>query len=185
MSLLGIGSLFSITYAASTIISDSGITTPNLTVTGTCAGCSGEGDFSSYSLITNKTDTSGPFSAGIYVQVGNDKSVIGFENGGKTMYFNPSGNLISSTSNSSPIAGPYPFEQSLTGKYRIIRNDTSSQIDVYKNNILLTHIPIDITHSFESYLFTTCGISQDGKYIALFGPDFTTNFEQLQVWQGS
>ena len=39
ISIIAIGSLFSVAYSASTIISDSGITTSNLTVTGTCIGC--------------------------------------------------------------------------------------------------------------------------------------------------
>ena len=41
---------------AQTVITDTSITTPNLTVTGTCTGCGvSEGNFNSYSLITNTT----------------------------------------------------------------------------------------------------------------------------------
>src|SRR5690348_7491948 len=75
IAILGVGVFLSVTYAASTIITDTSISTTNLTVTGTCSGCGGDGSFTTYALVTNKTVTNNQLdSSNLYLKMANDGS---------------------------------------------------------------------------------------------------------------
>lgn len=199
--ILGIiiaGSISSIAYATSTVITDSGITTSSLTtnsltVNGLCTGCGGEGSFTHYSLIINKTLTrlSGTTNNGIVeALIANDaSSQLRYESGTGVLFFiDPSGNLINAYENSYSFLAT-ALHQSQTGIYKIAWADNNGTIYIYKNNVFLQSISIGITNGKNGFIGAAdesmINISPNGEYIILGGIDTTNSNVRFNIWQGS
>ena len=182
--IIGAG-MSGIVYASSTVISDTGIITPSITVSGTCTGCGNEPSFSSYSLVLNQTVTGTGGSLGNLVQVSTDGSVLAQNGQPKTSVIKLDGTIVNVLS--------LPFtetrntftqqQQSTTGQYKIILNSTQA-INIYKNNIFLQKIQVNINSAFTSGQ-EAVGISSDGKYIAIFGNDKSGAIDRIIIYQGS
>ena len=189
LCIIGVGSISSVAYAASTIITDTSITTTDLTVTGTCTGCAaGEADFTNYNIIAlNSTVITGA-SNSIFGQ-------LAISNNGNTAY-------VSSTYNTFVnLAGVTKFlnftgvssfksqqlDQSRTGEYLVIFNDNTPSISIFKNGVYLQDL------GWKSSEFTTpslgshisIGISPDGKYIGVVGLDIGGVDDRLVIFEGS
>lgn len=128
LSILAIGSLSSIAYATSTVITDSGITTNNLTVTGSCTGCGGDGQYTHWTLFSNTviTDTNAYNSSSSDIKVGNNGNSIIYtgdtSEGNVVQIFFPNGTQYENT-----IAEPTAhliysrvFDESDGGHYQVI-----------------------------------------------------------------
>lgn len=187
ISILAVGSLFSVVYASGTTITNTGITTPSLTVTGTCTGCGSiEGSFTTYSLTLNQTVAGTAGNNGIFTQVSTNGSSVSSDAAPLTAIVKLDGTVVSVTTTPNSyfsLTSPNVQDKSLAGKYMIITN-TGGTVDIYKNQALLQQITIDTTHSF-SNTSVSIGISADGKYIVIFGDDKSNVIDHIQVWQGS
>lgn len=187
------GSSASIIYASGTTITNTSVTTPtlnavNVNISGTCTGCGGgEGSFTVYSLVLNKTVTGTSGNNGVFTQVSTNGSSISSDSSSITSIIKLDGTIVSTTTTPNTYqsaTSPNIQDQSLNGKYMIITNNSGPSLDVYKNQALLQQITIDTTHSFFNTSISI-GISQDGKYIVLYGDDKSNSIDHIQVWQGT
>lgn len=182
--ILVIGSLFGVAYSASTIISDSGITTPTITVSGACNGCGNEPSFTSWATVLNETVAGSQGKQNSGIAIGNDGSVLFSDSGFETALVLVNGTVVTVTP--SPDVGlTIPvFSLSSTGEYKII--EYSNGIHVYKNNILVKTLGVTLAQ----FKFGVLGnegisISPDGKYIALQGIDSGATSARLLIFEGS
>lgn len=188
LGILIIGSLFAVGYATSTVISDSGIITSNLTVTGTCTGCGGgEGDFTTYSNFLNATIGGASLGNNIKALLtANDGSFMFSDNAFQNIIVFANGTVIKeydSTFEDFPN-GDKLFDQSSTGKYKIIYDQGhSNEIKVYKDNSLLQSIGIDTSQVSANECSTA--ISANGKYISLVCSNFAGTNDTALTFEGS
>lgn len=185
IALLVVGTLFGVGYSASTVISDSGITTTNLTITGTCTGC-GSGSFINWTTSLNETiaGTGGHPNAGLFVSI--DGSVSSTDTTSKTALILINGTVKTVTAGVPNMlnVGQLPYAQSIDGKYKVFL--TASGVDVYKNNVLIKTLGIDKTQFTAGVLGDeSVGISSDGKYIAVSGEDSGAAIERVLIFGGS
>lgn len=184
--LLSVGTLFGVGYSASTIISDSGITTSNLTVTGTCTGCGGSGTFTTYSTILNTTITGTSGSSNVGLFTSNDGSILAQDSTSKISLTLLNGTVVSVTNDPSGSTniGQQAIAQSSDGKYKTILK--SDSILVYKNNVLLQTIGIKKSDFVFSDLTTvSVSISPDAHYISIAGRDTGGAIDRIVIFQGS
>ena len=188
--ILAAGSLLGTVYAASTVITDSGITTTNLTVTGTCTGCgASEGDFTSYNTVLLNTTivplaTADTVISSVYISNNGDVLSSGNQN---NFLLKNNGTLIYTNATSINGFGK-DISQSMTGKFQILTNDFSSlEIKVFKDQAFLQNLSIDFTQFSNPTNGGSIGIaiSSDGKYIAVVGKDFGALNDRILVFEGS
>lgn len=187
LSILIVGGMFiGLSYAATTI-TDTSITTTNLTVTGTCSGCGNiEGTFTTWSKSLNQTIAGSSGDPVILLLTSADGSVIVQNSNDKVSLIKLDGTVVivntapSSTSNT----GETPLAQSISGQYKALL--TSSGVNVYKNNSLLTTIGIKTSDFFGANLGTvSVSISPDAKYISIAGKDTGGALNRIIVLTGS
>lgn len=158
----------------------------DLTVTGTCTGCSsgGEGSFTSYTTLFNGTITGSVGCPGSSIYVNNTGTVLVTDNCPTTFIVQPSG---TATKINTPIgSAPFPISsaQSITGLYQIAYD--ANTIKVYKNNSLIQSIGFD-TGNFGAPVGggLSINISPNGKYIAIQNEDVSTSSDRLVIFKGS
>ena len=184
ISILIGGSLLSIAYATS--VSDTTSVFQDVTILGTCTGCGGDGSFTTYTLDLNTTVTGTSNDDGSYIQVANDGSSLSINQGKYIFNVKLDGTIISVDQNVN-IGTTYDSQsaiaQSSGGEYKvaIFANNT---ISIYKNNLILQHLPVDTTHSYFDSV-NAIGISPNGKYVGIIGDDKGNTKQHLQIWQGS
>lgn len=199
LSIIAIGSVSSIAYATSTVISDSGITTPSLTattvnVTGTCVGCGGaEANYSTWTLQYNKTYGSAGFTGGPKKSMVDNNGYVFTANRGDGLVFllNPSGTIISTVFNAANYIGmDADLVQSETGFYRAVFDGSNGTIYLYKNNLVTKTFAggnCDDCNGF--YHFTGNGalaISPNGQYFVISGENSTNDgTTRVLLYKGS
>lgn len=182
--LAGIGSIGSVLAYSGTISAGQG-NFNNVLITGTCTGCGGDGSFTTYSLVLNKTagTSSGDGSLSF---TANDGSLIGVDTGGNIIDMKLDGTQVSNDQNliaTEAYDSNSIMKQSSQGVYKVVQYGNST-VSIFKNNAVIQHIAIDTTHSFFNGK-QGISISPDGKYIGLFGKDFNGVVDHIQIWQGS
>lgn len=180
ISLISITGIFGVVYATS--VSDTGIITPS------CTGCSGEGTFTSYSNIFNNTisGTNIHFISNLFV--GNDKSILVYDTSINGYFINSTQQVISSPINSGAVTENTPLmSQSSTGKYKVAFNDATDTIIISKGDSILQSIGINTSQFSDGTNLANEGlaISNDGKYIAIFGLNVGSGIDRLIIYQGS
>jgi hypothetical protein len=189
ISIIATGSLFGAVYASGTIITDTGITTGNLTVTGTCTGCgAGEGSYSNYNTIQLNTTIGTAFIATQYtsMSISNNGNVVFGSNGNNTAV-TIGGTIIQSGSGYASAPG-VDIAQSITGEYQlIVVDDVHYDLKVIKNGIFLQDIGIDLSQfiSPDAAKGVAMAISPDGHYISVIGKDSGGTSERLVIFKGS
>ena len=189
LGMLVLGGLISVAYASTTIITDTGITTTNLTILGTCTGCGGgEGTFTSWAKLFNGTVAGTSAGAGGTIYVNNTGTVIFEDNNGGLNLVGPSGTAIAQVTAPVGITTPtnYHTAQSTQGAYQIILDETHSKIVIYKNRALLFTIGVkmgDFTTGPSNHL--SVGISPNGQYVAVQGDDTGGALDRLVIFKGS
>ena len=187
--MLVLGGLISVAYASSTIITDTGITTTNLTILGTCTGCGGtEGTFSSWTSVFNNTVTGSSGCTGATISVNNTGTVIFEDACPNTFIVDPSGNNIQKIVNpliSTPA--PSQMSQSVNGLYQVALN--TNAIKVYKNNVLVQTVGLRLANfaggSISGGGPVGMAISPNGQFIAVQGEDVGTLLDRLVILKGS
>ena len=180
LSILIGGSLLSIAYATSTIVSDSGIITPSLTVNGNQIG---EGSFTSYNTVQLNTTVIGFRDTLIgELHIGNDGAVILHgDSNNKLVYINGT-QVFEQTSHTTP-GSSQETDQSLSGEYKIVLDTSTSTVQVYKNNNYLQAL------GFNSGQFTALhigtAISPDGHYIVIMGEDSGGAIDRIVIFKGT
>jgi hypothetical protein len=144
-----------------------------------------EGEYSEWTL---KLDQTIPGSGGNYahfVKVANDGSLIADE----TYYIflvKLDGTAVKVCSTGSNPTGNQLIDSSITGKYKVLLDADSNDLRIYKDNVELDTIAIDLTTKFTAMNRLIVGISPNGKYVALVGQDITdTGVNRVQVYEGS
>jgi hypothetical protein len=194
ISIVVAGIVFSVAFATSTVISDAGIITTNLTVTGTCTGCGSEGDFTHWNPIMNTTVQTNqvfnnPANQPKYAFVDNDGNIILEEFQGFLGEVARNGTLIFTDPNGAENNGNGNFADVFTSashRYLIDNNSTSNlRIDVFDRGTHLQTIQFDSSLFDTHYTFGGL-ISPNGKYILLIGDNNTDHtLYRVQLWQGS
>lgn len=190
ISILVVGTLFGVGYATSTVISDTGITTPSITVSGACNGCGNSGSFSSYNTILyNITSTFGTHDGnGELLKIGNDGSIVSVGDTSLDIVIASNGTEIY---NKPTVIGAFPVSmvQTPDGTYKVVVDIVGTDnIKVYKNNNLLQTLGIDQLQFSGGTLTNgrvSVGISEDGHYIAVGGIDSSNNADRFIVFEGS
>lgn len=187
IAILAIGTLFSVAYSASTIISDTGITTPSLTattitVTGTCTGCGSEGTFTNWTTLTNSsTVTTDPLSGGTFCQIDTHGNTLYLDGDNIAILTSSTGTKILEKSTAASSLNKIFDQSASSGKYQVIEA-SSSTINVYSNAVLVKTVGIKSTN-FINADPVIC-VSADGKYIGVLG-QASANHERVVILQGS
>lgn len=187
LSIIALGSVVSIAYATSTVISDAGITTPslnatNINVSGTCTGCGGisEGNYNSYSMIYNVT-LNRFVNTNNYLLVNNTGfTFFGDSNQGLLYLFNPSGSLLLNDTTFGNFINS-ALVNSINNKYIIGEYEPGNGtvgVSIWKNTNLLHVIA-------NSHYTSLASISLNGQYIGVWHNDPSNHEEWLSVWKGS
>lgn len=173
------GTISSVAYATTTVISDAGIITPALTITtpGGCSGCgASEGSFIHYTTIAlNTTFTSAGGTPNICI--GNDGGIL--IAGTTNEYVALNGTLLFSHTTVGNTSGC--ATQSFTGQYKIISDGDNQLVKVFKNGNLLQTLGLNVAQFGGNIQSIT--ISPDGKYIAAVGS--SGGSERAVVFQGT
>lgn len=189
LSIVAIGSILGVAYATGTVITNTGITTGNLVVTGTCTGCgAGEGSYSNYNTIQLNTTIGTAFIATQYtsMSISNNGNVVFGSNGNNTAV-TIGGTIIKSGSSYASAPG-VDIAQSITGEYQlIVVDDVHYDLKVIKNGIFLQDIGIDLSQfiSPDAAKGVAMAISPDGHYISVIGKDSGGTSERLVIFKGS
>ena len=188
IGMLVLGGLISVAYASTTIITDTGITTTNLTILGTCTGCGGtEGTFTTYTTLFNGTIAGSAGCTGSSIYVNNTGTVIFEDACPNTFVVQPSG----TTSNipTALIATPTSsyISQSVNGLYQI-GLDTNT-VQVFKNNAIVQKIGLKLSNFHGSHISggdpVSIAISPNGKYIAIQGEDVGALLDRVVIFKGA
>lgn len=188
--LAGIGSIGSVLAYTGTISAGQG-NFNNVLVTGTCTGCGGgEGSFTSYSTILNQTITGTTGWPARYLFVSNDGSNLGADNEPRNFLI-----LLNGTVKFTQVIANSGFDkfvpeaiQSPSGEYKAILNTSGNTISIYKNNVFLQNIGINLSQFSVTGLDSNdfaINISSDGKYISLFSADITGSVDRIVEFRGS
>lgn len=192
LSILAIGISFGSVYGASTIISDSGINTSNLTVTGTCTGCGGgssEGNYNSWNTVDlNQTLGLGfPDTYFTDMHISNDGNVI-YSGSVLNIGFFKNG-TVGFASFDYSTASSHQLDQSMTGKYQVVWDDLASTFTVLKDGGIKQVLGINMTQLTNPTSNNALGvaISPDGKYIVVVGNDAVGggNDDRAIIFEGS
>ena len=199
LSILAVGSFLSIAYATGSVITNNYIITPtlnatNINVSGTCGGCgTGDGSFSTYSLITNTTVaiTGSAKGAAAWASVTPDGMYIGQAGGsnGVVYFIDSSGSLTSSsTIGGQSGSNPQYVVHSIGSTYYGVVEATgltTGELDIYKNHVLLQSFPFNFSTDWWHSPTIGLACSPDGKYFELLGIDSTDTTTRFQVYEGS
>ena len=184
--MLILGGLISVAYASSTIITDTGITTTNLTILGTCTGCAGEGSYSHYTTIALNTTTAGnDATTGICsLKVGTDGAVL-ISGGSRVQLVYVNGTTAYNHVSFSACNNFYPsIDQSSNGKYKLVQDGSTFTISVYKSGQFLQNLGIN-TSQCSLAPGLNFAISSDAKYIATACKDSAVAFDRIVILQGT
>jgi len=186
------GGISATAYATTTIISDSGIITSNLTITGTCTGCgAGEGDFNSYAVIYNSTfATISPTGLVKNTAISNDGSFFIIDNNDKIWEIAANKTIIINANVSAATTGTgFQSGQSMTGEYKFVYDDSFTLVHIIKNNNLIQTSSLDKTQfqAFgpNSFADSSMSMSPNGKYIEVAGPNNGDGLLRVVILQGS
>ncbi len=164
-------------------VSNGTIVVGDITVTGTCTGCGGEGTFTTWSTLTNSsTVTTDILSGGVDCKIDTNGNVLYADSDNTSLLFGFNGSKIIEAHTGTTGGINNIVAQSSTGKYQIIVYDTSHTLKIYKNNVL--YKTIGYTSSNFSALDPVTCISSDGKYIGLLG-QASNNHARVVILQGS
>lgn len=188
LAIIGTGSILSgLAYG----VTNGSIIVGDLTVTGTCTGCGGSGDFTTYSTLLNQTVTGTTGFAGTSLELADDGSLVAMDLNSKLISVKSDGTIVlaHSFASTSTTDVTRSIVQTPDGKYFAILNSTSKSIDIYKNHILLQKIGVDMTQfvggiSLENSDFAF-NISPNGKYIGLLANDVSNAIDRMIVFRGA
>lgn len=166
-------------------VTNGAIIVGDLTVTDLCIGCDkSETDYTTYNLVLNETITGTVGWNGNHINLSNDRSLIGVDQGKYIYEINSGGTVQYATQNSEmeqgKILGDGISSSSSSGKYKVATFNNGT-LSVFKNDVLLQHLTITKFSSNGG----TIAISPDGKYIAFQGDDTSSIIDRIQIWQGS
>lgn len=194
LCIIAVGSLFSVVYAAGTIITDTSITTNaittgTMTVTSSCSGCgAGEGTFSTWTLLTNTTFTPLTIQDLEYSKINTNGTSLIVTQIGETYIIDKSGTIIKDSAGSASKTGKYisGADQSVTGLYQTMLEIGSTKFAVFSKSHLLQETSISTANTFFNINDIVISMSPDGKYILLTGADKAapTTFRYV-IYQGS
>jgi hypothetical protein len=212
--IIAAGSVISIAHAVITNIDDTTVTTDNVVASvvnstsanigtlnvSSCSGCgggSGEGDYSSYTMISNSTATNLGGNSFYNLRISDTGNVLVEAPNGQICW------LLNSTNyrvydNSGPRncnnwgandVNSYAVGSSITGKYQVILSygtgsNTATYVQVFKDGALLTNMSNIGFYDASSSYAPAVAISPNGKYIIELGADVTTSTDQITRWQG-
>ena len=188
--MLVLGGLISVAYASTTIITDTGITTTNLTVLGLCTGCGAtEGSFSTWTTAFNGTvaGTSGIGNGGL-IQINNNGTMDYLDGNGFAVIVTSAGvvtKVVATTGGNN--GGSFTTAQSLTGVYQIIFDQNNDKIQVFKNGVTniknIGFSPGQFTFGFGNR--AGIAISPNGKWIGMQAEDSGGALNRVVIFQGS
>lgn len=165
-------------------VSNGSIIVGDLTVTGSCIGCGGEHEFTSWSTILNGTISGTSGKQTMDISVSNDGSVLDLDQGSKISLVLVNGTVIFVTSTPNYNLAIPVFSQSSTGEYKIV--ETNTGIDVYKNNVHIQTLGLTLSQfKFGSLGNEGIAISPDGKYISIVGIDSSGTIDRIVTFEGS
>lgn len=180
IAIIGVGSVLSgLAYG----VSNGSIIVDTLTVNGQQIG---EGTWTTWAKSLNSTVAGSSGDSVIALQTGVDGSTLISNSGDKVSVVKLDGTVV--IVNSAPSgfvnSGEQSSAQSMTGEYKTLL--TSTGINVYKNNSLLTTIGIKKSDFFGGDLSTvSVSISSNGKYISIAGKDTGGALNRVVVLAGS
>jgi len=183
------GSSASIAYGVGTVVTDSGITTGNLTITGTCTGCGGEASYSSWTTLQQEGTlaTGGMIENQVLID-NNGNLVVNFgaaTGTTQTWLVSNLGSTTSFTSSAGPAVSAAFITQTTSGQYQAIWNDGAKVIDLYTNGTLAANVPLDFAAKFKTGQPVGIAISPNGHWLAAIGIDFTDNSKnRFQIYRG-
>lgn len=182
--LAGIGSIGSVLAYSGTISAGQG-NFNNVLITGACTGCGGSGSFTSYTLQLNETVAGTNQRTSQSILVSTDGSILGSDSQNDAIVF-LNGTVKAVYTNDGSTATPTSTDQSIDGVYKVIIDNSGNSIVVYKNNVLIQTITINPSAFSTGFNLSkeSIGISSDGKYIAIYGPDISAE-NRLTVFKGS
>lgn len=182
--LAGIGSIGSVLAYSGTISAGQG-NFNNVLVTGTCTGCGGgEGSFTSYNTVSLNT-TVGSFGGTNFPRIiVNNMGTVVFSDSNANYVVTISGTTLfnNSTIGSS---GNQELSQSINGIYQIVNNDNVPKVSIFKNNIYLQDLGINLSQFSNPFGKLGMAISPDGHYIAVIGEDSGVSSDRLLIFRGS
>ena len=184
--MLILGGLISVAYASSTIITDTGITTTNLTILGTCSGCgASEGSFNSWNTMALNGSTSAVDLTLCFVKVGNDGAVLTEGNNRAALIYVNGTEKFNHASNG--CASGNNIDQSMLGTYKVLLNsDAAGKVSVYKSGQFKQLLGINLSQFSGSSITTgSIAISPDGHYIAVAAENSGASGDKVLVFQGS
>lgn len=184
IGIIAVGSLLGSVYATSTVITDNGITTSNLTVTGTCTGCGGSGSFTTWNLLYNVTLTQTDYPTGFDID-NNGNSVLQYNQA--TGFVSKNGTeLVKVATNQISNSGMKLVDQSANGKYQIYFDGVNHQIHILQNATLVHIIQLNMPGDFNTGSdILSISISPSGEYIGVTGLNHARTFDRLQLFEGS
>jgi hypothetical protein len=163
-------------------VTNGSIITGDLTVTGTCTGCSGEADFTTWTLITNQTVSGTSAIFPFNTAIGNNE--ISYVGGSGKAYLIDSNGVLKGATNFNIASIGTQLVQSASGEYKVLQDDNGT-VTIFKNSAKLQTINADTTHSFSAATNLLTTISPNGKYVLLTGTDINGVNEHIQIWGGS
>ena len=186
--MLVLGGLISVAYASTTIITDTGITTTNLTVLGVCTGCgAGEGSYTTYSNILNGTVATTNGWGIEYINTSDNGTTLFQDAGNRAVMVKSDGTVITTqTVVSAGLNNVKTIDKSLTGKYKIIWVEANQVIKLYKNDILLQNIGVKSSQcTIGGGSRPGVSISSSGQYISFQCIDSAGINDRLEVFKGT
>lgn len=190
IGIIAAGSLISSVYAVGTVITDTGITTGDLTITGTCTGCGGEASYGSWTTLQQE----GTLASG-----GNIENQLLIDNNGNLLVsfgcsscsptswiISNTGSTSSFTSNSFGAVSSSFITQTSSGQYQAIYNDGAKVIDIYVNGTLAANVPLDFASKFFTGNQMGIAFSPNGHWLAVVGDDFADHSKnRFQIYRGT
>lgn len=190
LGIIAAGSILGTVYATGTVITDTGITTGDLTITGTCTGCGSEASYSSWTTLEQEgTLASGGNIINQMLLDNNGNLVISFGSGAGTAFtwlVSNTGSTTSYASNSFSAVSSSFITQTTTGQYQAIWNDGAKVIDIYVNGTLAANVPLDFASKFATGDQEGITFSPNGHWLAVVGVDFTDHSKnRFQIYRGT
>lgn len=182
------GSSASIAYGVGTVITNTGITTGDLTITGICTGCKQEASYSSWTTLQQEgTITSGGNTVNNMVLDNNGNLMVSFAGPTPASWIvSNNGSTTSYTSNSFSAVSSQFITQTSSGQYQAVWNDGAKVIDIYTNGTLAANVPLDFATKFKTGNQEGIAFSPDGHWLAVVGVDFTDNTKnRFQIYKGT
>lgn len=190
IGIIAAGSILGTVYATGTVITDTGITTSDLTITGTCTGCGSEASYSSWTTLEQEgTLASGGNIANQMLLDNNGNLLVSFgcsPCSPTSWIISNTGSTASYTSNSFAAVSSAFITQTSTGQYQAIWNDGAKVIDIYVNGTLAANVPLDFASKFATGYQEGITFSPNGHWLAVVGVDFTDHSKnRFQIYRGT